>query len=128
MRRATAAGPGGWLYRFDLPTTVEFLDQDVGATHAAEIPFTFNRFNSDDPGTLVFYDPEDPGVRDLAQRWSDTIIAFARTGDPNGAGLPQWPRYDAQSRHALILDANSRIERDPNGADRQLWESVFGDE
>ena len=36
----TAAGPGGWLYRFDLPTTVALFGQEVGATHAAEIPFT----------------------------------------------------------------------------------------
>ena len=125
--RATAAGPGGWLYRFDLPTTVKFLGREVGATHAAEIPFTFNRFNTDDPGSVVFYDPEDPVVRDLAQRWSDTVIAFARTGEPNGARLPHWPRYDAKSRQTLVLDANPRIERDPNRAERELWESVLGE-
>ena len=121
--RATAAGPGGWLYRFDLPTTEKLFGQEVGATHAAEIAFTFNRFNSDDPGPL-FYDPEDPVVRDLAQRWSDTIIAFARTGEPNGAGLPHWPQYDAKSRQTLILDASPRIEEDPNEDERRLWESV----
>ena len=122
---ATRAGPGGWLYRFDLPTTVPFMGQDVGATHGAEIPFTFNRFNSEDPGDLVFYDPEDPVVRDLAKQWSDTIIKFARTGDPNGAGLPHWPRYDAASRQTLVLDGSPRIERDPNRGERELWESVL---
>ena len=123
---ATAAGPGGWLYRFDLPTTVDFLGQDVGATHGAEIPFTFNRFNSDDPGALVFYDPEDPVVRDLSQRWSDTIIAFARTGEPNGAGLPHWPRYDGASRQTLVLDGEARVEGDLNREERELWEGVLG--
>ena len=122
---ASAAGPGGWLYRFDLPTTVDFLGQDVGATHGAEIPFTFNRFNSDDPGALVFYDPEDPVVRDLSRRWSDTIIAFARTGEPNGAGLPQWPRYAAESRQTLVLDGNPRVEADLNREERELWEGVL---
>ena len=125
--RATAAGVGGWLYRFDLPTTVDFLGRDVGATHGAEIPFTFNRFNSDDPGSMIFYDPEDPVVRSLSQRWSDTVIAFARTGEPNGAGLPHWPRYDVESRQTLVLDAKARVERDPNRAERELWESVLGD-
>lgn len=127
VAEATAAGPGGWLYRFDLPTTVDFLGQDVGATHGAEIPFTFNRFNSDDPGAFVFYDPESPVVRDLSQRWSDTIIAFARTGEPNGAGLPHWPRYDVESRQTLVLDANPRLEADLNREERELWESVLGD-
>ena len=125
--RATAAGSGGWLYRFDLPATVELFGKEVGATHAAEIAFTFNRFNSDDPGGLVLYDPDDPVVRRLSQRWSDTVIAFARTGDPNGAGLPHWPRYDEESRQTLILDANVRVERDPNGMERKLLESVLGD-
>ena len=125
--RATAAGAGGWLYRFDLPTTVELFGQEVGATHAAEIAFTFNRFNSDDPGGLVLYDPEDPIVRGLSQRWSDTVIAFAKTGDPNGAGLPHWPRYDGQSRQTLILDAEVRVERDPDKIERQLWEGFSSD-
>ena len=125
--RATAAGPGGWLYRFDLPTTVELFGKEVGATHGAEVAFTFNRFNSDDPGGLLLYDPEDPVVRRLSRRWSDTVIAFAKTGDPNGAGLPRWPRYDARSRQTLILDANSRVEADPDRIDRQLWEGVLGD-
>lgn len=123
--RASAAGPGGWLYRFDLPSTVPFLGQQVGAAHAAEIPFTFNRFNSDDPGPLVFYDARDPVVRSLSQRWSDTVVAFARTGDPNGAGLPRWPRYDAASRQTLILDGEPRVERDANREERELWERVL---
>ncbi len=125
--RATAAGPGGWLYRFDLPTTEKLLGREVGATHAAELPFTFNRFNSDDPGP-VFYDPDDPVVRDLAQRWSDTIIAFARTGEPNGAGLPHWPRYGAESRQTLILDAKPRVEKAVDRIQRELWDRVFADD
>ena len=115
-----------FLNRFDLPTTVDFLGQDVGATHGAEIPFTFNRFNGDDPGALVFYDRADPVVRDLSERWSDTIIAFARTGEPNGAGLPHWPRYDGASRQTLVLDGNPRVERDLNRDERELWEGVLG--
>jgi carboxylesterase type B len=46
--RASAAGPGGWLYRFDLP--VHRL-AGAGATHAAEIGFTFNQFARDLPET-----------------------------------------------------------------------------
>lgn len=126
--RATAAGPGGWLYRFDLPATNELFGREVGATHGAEIAFTFNRYNSGgDLGPMVLYDAEDPVVQDLAQRWSDTIIAFARTGDPNGAGLPDWPRYGTESRQALVLDANPRIATDPNREERLLIESVLSD-
>ena len=124
---STAAGPGGWLYRFDLPTTVRWRGRELGATHGAEIPFTFNRYNTGSPGPLTLHDPDDPVVRDLSQRWSDTVIAFARTGDPNGAGLPDWPRYDGECRETLVLDAWPRVERDPDRAEREFWEGVPGD-
>ena len=117
---ATLAGRGGWLYRFDYATTEPVFGRDVGATHAAEIPFTFNRFNSTDPGTIFGYDPKDATARDLAQRWSDTLIAFAKTGNPNGAGLPEWPNYDPEERNTMVLDANPRIEQDLNQNLRKL--------
>ena len=121
--RATAAGPGGWLYRFDLPASAQWQGLDLGMPHGAEIPFTFNRFNSAHPGGVMFHDPNDPVVRDLAQRWSDTIIAFARTGDPNGAGLPYWPRYGDGNRHTLVLDEAPRVEVDLDRVHRALWET-----
>ena len=60
---------------------------------------------------LTLYDPKDPVVRQLAERWSNTVLAFARTGDPNGGGLPHWSPYSADRRGVLILDAASRIEQ-----------------
>lgn len=119
---STSAGVGGWLYQFDLPSTEKFLGHDVGAGHALEIPFTFNRFNSDDPGWGVFYKPSDPDVRNLSQLWSDTIIQFARTGNPNGAGLQEWPRYDEERRATMVLDRESRVECDLNRVERLLWD------
>ena len=119
---ATAAGAGGWLYQFNLQATEKYLGHDIGAGHAVEIPFTFNRFNSDDPGLLVFYKSSDPDVRILSHQWSNTVIQFAKTGNPNGAGLPLWPRYDEESRATMVLDRISRVENDVNRVERLLWD------
>ena len=121
---ATDAGPGGWLYRFDLPSTV--MDGRLGATHASEIAFTFNAYTRPDAPGLKFHDGNDPAVRRLAEQWSNTVIAFARNGNPNGAGLPQWSRYSATERTALVLDAEPRIEADPDAAARGLWPADSG--
>lgn len=116
---ATTGGAGGRLYRFDVPTTV--LGGGLGATHASEIAFTFNWFDRDGIG-LVMHDRGDAEAAALARRWSDTIVAFARTGDPNGAGLPHWPRYGPDDRRCLVLDRQSRVDDDPDAEHRKVWE------
>ena len=116
----TAAGSSGWLYRFDLPSSV--MDGGLGATHGCEVPFTFNDYARPETSRMAFlHDPKDPVVRQLAEQWSNTVLAFARTGDPNGAGLPHWSPYSADRRGVLILDAVSRIEQDPDRELRKRW-------
>ncbi|MBV04957.1 MAG: hypothetical protein CL474_03080 [Acidobacteria bacterium] len=122
-----AAGSSGWLYRFDLPSSV--MDGVLGATHGCEVAFTFNDYARPEISRIAFahyHDPKDPVVRQLAQQWSDTVLAFARTGDPNGAGLPHWPRYSANQREVMILDAKSRIEHDPDRQLRERWGDASG--
>ena len=119
--RSTSSGPGGWLYRFDLPVTVEFGDSELGATHACEIAFTFNIYGNPKAVGLTLHDRKDPAVIQLAEQWSNTIIAFARTGNPNGAGLPEWPRYSADDRQCLVLDKQPRVESDLDVKHQQIW-------
>jgi para-nitrobenzyl esterase len=91
----------------------------LGATHTVEIPFVFD--NTDIPAVMTRGGPE---VKALAAQVSDAWIAFARSGNPNRAGLPQWPRYDPLARATMILDTDCRVEHDPDGATRRLWETL----
>jgi len=120
---STLAGPGGWLYRFDLPTTKEHDGKLNGATHACEMAFTFNAFADPDCHVFSYHDRDNATVKTLARHWSDTVLAFAANGDPNGGGLPEWPAYAPPDRACMILDAESRIESDPDAGQRAFWDA-----
>jgi len=107
---STVAGVGGWVYGFDVPGSTP-----LGVAHGSDVSFTFNAINHDDAGLGGFHEPTDFN-RDIANRWSKTFATFARTGNPNGAGLPDWPQYDPARRACLVVDENPRIVEDPDGA------------
>lgn len=53
--------------------------------------------------------------RSMADMFMGYIAAFARTGDPNRAGLPSWPRYDAAKSELMMStpDAAAIVKADP---------------
>jgi len=118
---ASQAGAGSWLYRFDLPTTLEYNGKLTESMHACEMAFTFNSYADSDCMVFAIYDPDLPEVRRLAGQWSGTLTRFAWTGDPNGAGLPEWSQYKEGSRLVMHLDATSHVSDDPDKIHRELW-------
>ena len=68
----------------------------LGATHAAEIGFVFGQPPS--AGSRYGSTPYDAR---LAEAMSDYWVAFATSGDPNGAPSagkwPRWPAYDGRA-------------------------------
>jgi len=91
-----ANGSPVYLYRFSYVQTAAREQMRAGAPHGGEIGYVFGTLTAR-PGTTL--SPEDLAVAQLAQGY---WVNFARTGDPNGAGLPTWPRHDPA--RDLILD------------------------
>jgi para-nitrobenzyl esterase len=84
----TANGSPVYRYRFSYVQTAMRERMRAGAPHGGEIAFVFGTLTAR-PGSEL--SAEDRAVSQMAQSY---WINFARTGDPNGTGLPAWPRHD----------------------------------
>jgi para-nitrobenzyl esterase len=111
-RRAEQRGPT-WVYNFAWKSPVD--GGKWGAPHTMDIPFMFD--NTEIAASMTGGGPE---AEKLAGLMSDTLVAFARTGDPNHEGLPHWPKYDLESRPTLVWNSPTRVENDPRGQERKL--------
>lgn len=89
---------------------VPATSRDIGARHAGEIEYVFGALEQSLP--KVPWEPADRKLSDaMTTYWSN----FARAGDPNGTGLPSWPRYDRGGR-VLHLDETITDASDPHRA------------
>jgi para-nitrobenzyl esterase len=58
-------------------------------------------------------------VEPLANQVSSAWAAFARSGNPNHPGLPNWPAYTTSERATMMFNDECRVLNDP-GKDERL--------
>ena len=91
-KQASRADQPAWLYYFAYEP-----EEAAGARHYAEVPLLFGQIPQRGCGP----DPEvDRVARQLRAYW----LQFVRTGDPNHAGAPPWPRYQTEEDRWLWID------------------------
>ena len=83
----TRHGGTVWQYQFD------YAPPGGTVSHASELGYLFNT-------------PK-PGQPPLQAYW----INFVKSGEPNGAGLVRWPRYDATARAYMAFDQDGPIAK-----------------
>jgi para-nitrobenzyl esterase len=67
-----------------------------GASHFAELWYVFNHLNQS-PWNWTVAD------RKVTEEMSSYWVNFARSGDPNGNGLPPWPAFSSAASQVLYL-------------------------
>src|SRR5436190_3106006 len=90
-----AKGAPAYIYLFSYVSPSMQGRMRYGAAHASEIPYVFDNLRDRNGATLA---PKDKEVaRMMNTYWGN----FAKTGDPNGPGLPTWPRYEPSKDEIL---------------------------
>lgn len=119
--KIAAKGLPAYVYRFSY-VAQSIRDKVSGATHAAEIPYVFSNLAAA-YGTAVT--SQDTSV---AQLMTGYWAAFAKTGNPNGDGRPNWPAYSS-AKNGLIeftaAGAATALEPDPWKAQLDLVQAYM---
>lgn len=117
IRQATQKASTGtapvYMYLFTWNSPVN--DGIYKSMHCMELPFVFDNIDRCQEMT--------GGGKDaqlLADRMSRAWLAFARTGNPNHKGLPNWPTFTGQTGATMLFDNTCTVKNNPDKAVLEL--------
>ncbi len=87
-----------YLFTYDFP-----INGGTPAWHCSDIPFAFR--NAD---KVAICNRDDGSTESLENAYYGAYVAFAKTGNPNGEGLAEWPAYTEDCKATMKFDGESR--------------------
>ncbi len=106
-----------YFYLFDrtIPFPPEWHFEKHGAAHGYELGYVFHKLNPKGPIPVTEADKQLEAT--ITQYW----LNFIKTGNPNGAGLPDWRRFTQTNERVMRLNENPALIElpDPAGLDVQ---------
>jgi para-nitrobenzyl esterase len=103
-------------------TTWSSPNPALSACHGVDVSLFFGTL--DVPGMEHFTGDTDAAKR-LSMRMMDSLLCFARAGDPNHPELPEWPPYRTGDRATMIFDAEPHAVDDPRDGERRAWAGIL---
>jgi len=97
-----AKGPNVFVYKFDR-TIPGKGESTLGAFHSLELPYVFDALHDRNWRWLPFTGADDRLSSEIETYWTN----FAKRGDPNSPGAPDWPAWENAG--------GSYLEFTPNG-------------
>lgn len=115
-----AKGIPAYIYLFSYVSPSMQQMMRFGAAHASEIPYVFDNLRGRNGATVPAKDHE------VAKMMNSYWINFAKTGNPNGKVLPQWPVYDLKKNEVLDFqsDGSAVGKADPRKARLDIIEKA----
>jgi len=122
-RAFVAKGAPAYMYQFGYVPAAMKQRAPYGAGHGSEVSFVFNTLNArwGNPGEAT------PEEKELARIMNTYWTNFAKTGNPNGNGLTNWPLYDTQKEQILDIELDGKpvSKPDPRKARFNVIEKAF---
>jgi para-nitrobenzyl esterase len=115
-RKAAQRAAPVYLYELTFETQVD--GGKWRSPHTIDIPLVFDNVAK---SASMFGDT--PNVQTVADAMSNSWIAFARSGNPNTANLPEWPEYDA-TRPTMQFNVESKVARNPARLQAEILSDV----
>jgi para-nitrobenzyl esterase len=121
-RAFVAKGEPAYMYQFGYVPAPMRERARYGAGHGSEVSYVFNTLNARRGASEP--SPED---KKLAQMMNSYWTNFAKTGNPNGEGLPLWPLYNTQKEEILDIESDGIPvgKSDPRKARMDVVEKAF---
>ncbi|WP_082553670.1 carboxylesterase/lipase family protein [Altererythrobacter sp. Root672] len=122
-----------WTYWFTHEPPYDEGRPNLGAGHTAEIPYAFDNLAAPrtyPAGSSVTQMAGNAREEAFADQVSQYWVNFARTGNPNGPGLPHWPSMaELGPNETMILDADNKSGKGPwiTPAKSDLFQAMYDD-
>ncbi len=124
-----AIGKHAYVFQFVHEPPYAAGARNLGVCHTCELPYVFNNL-----GTLRLYpDSSSPDLA-LASAVDAKVAAmtqaywinFAKTGDPNGRGLPKWPMFKDVNKGPVLQISEKPAAGDSLGPDKvKLYQAMY---
>jgi len=107
-RSVAAQGDPAYIFLFSYVPAAMKERMRFGPGHGTDISFVFDDLRVPEGGTA------DPGDKEVARIMNGYWVNFAKTGNPNGGGLPLWPLYNPKTNQILDVQPDGKPVAKPD--------------